>query len=367
MVNLLKETSFNNFVYKKYEGTTIEEQKKRYERLDQGKDEKEIEKRAPVDVPIYFYHPDHLGTTNALTDVNGNMYQFFLNLPFGETMAEQTSISYYQTEFKFNGKELDSETGMYYYGARYYDPSLSIWMSVDPLAEQMRRHSPYNYAFNNPLRFTDPDGRAPNDIIITGNAAAIEKYKNTVLAATGGHYSVSLDSNGKVSLTDTGISNLGLEMTAEQKAFHKDYSAVVNSSDVINQEVVENDVNTVVDSWVTGKIDIADVAEFDKDKGAASSAGALIHSTVEQHEKSKLGLSSGDIGATTTDASGNTVYTDYMSSHKTGISAENRANGNFRGVGGNEDIFLESNGTKTQQTLTTTPAGGININKTKII
>lgn len=78
----------------------------------------------------------------------------------GQTMAEQTSISYYQTEFKFNGKELDSETGMYYYGARYYDPSLSIWMSVDPLAEQFPNFSPYNYTMNNPINMIDPDGRA---------------------------------------------------------------------------------------------------------------------------------------------------------------------------------------------------------------
>jgi RHS repeat-associated protein len=88
------------------------------------------------------------------------MCQFFLNLPFGETMAEQTAVSYYQTEFKFNGKELDSETGMYYYGARYYDPSLSIWMSVDPLAEQFPNLSPYNYTMNNPINMIDPDGRA---------------------------------------------------------------------------------------------------------------------------------------------------------------------------------------------------------------
>ncbi|PPK93633.1 RHS repeat-associated protein [Nonlabens xylanidelens] len=203
MVNLLKETSFNNFVYKKYEGTTIEEQKKRYERLDQGKDEKEIEKRAPVDVPIYFYHPDHLGTTNALTDVNGNMYQFFLNLPFGETMAEQTSISYYQTEFKFNGKELDSETGMYYYGARYYNPSLSIWMSVDPLAEEMPEWSPYNYTFNNPIRFTDPDGRAPEApeapedvIILIGGAYKGHPY---------GHVAIGIiDANGNTIVYDFG-------------------------------------------------------------------------------------------------------------------------------------------------------------------
>jgi RHS repeat-associated protein len=66
-----------------------------------------------------------------------------------------------RTPYLFNGKELDEETGLYYYGARYYDPRTSIWQSVDPAADQMPGLSPYNYTLNNPIILTDPDGKIP--------------------------------------------------------------------------------------------------------------------------------------------------------------------------------------------------------------
>ena len=51
--------------------------------------------------------------------------------------------------------------GNYYYGARYYNPTVSVWLSVDPLASEFPSHSPYNYTLNNPINMIDPDGRAP--------------------------------------------------------------------------------------------------------------------------------------------------------------------------------------------------------------
>ena len=63
------------------------------------------------------------------------------------------------TPYRFNGKELDTETGLYYYGARYYNPVTTLWLGVDPLSSKKPNVSPYIFCLGNPINFIDPDGR----------------------------------------------------------------------------------------------------------------------------------------------------------------------------------------------------------------
>jgi len=65
----------------------------------------------------------------------------------------------WSTPYTFSGKEKDVETGYGYFGARYYDSGLSIWLSVDPMSDNYPSMSPYNYCANNPVILVDPDGR----------------------------------------------------------------------------------------------------------------------------------------------------------------------------------------------------------------
>ena len=108
----------------------------------------------------FYYHPDHLGSSSYITNLDGEVAQHIEYVPFGEVFIEERNNTW-NTPYLFNAKEFDEETGMYYYGARYYEPRLSLWMSVDPLQEKYPNFTTYCYAFNNPIVFIDPNGEFP--------------------------------------------------------------------------------------------------------------------------------------------------------------------------------------------------------------
>ena len=106
----------------------------------------------------FYYHPDHLGSSSYITNLDGEVAQHIEYVPFGEVFIEERNNTW-NTPYLFNAKEFDEETGMYYYGARYYEPRLSLWMTVDPKMEKYQNVSAYVYCLNNPLKIIDPDGK----------------------------------------------------------------------------------------------------------------------------------------------------------------------------------------------------------------
>ena len=118
----------------------------------------------PTDV--FYYHPNHLGSTAFVTDENATVTQGFLYAPFGEITTEYNANFGCDIipKYSFNAKELDEETGMYYYEARYYKPP--VFTSRDPMFEKYFWMSPYAYCANNPVKYVDPSGEA---VIPTNN------------------------------------------------------------------------------------------------------------------------------------------------------------------------------------------------------
>ena len=141
---------------------------------------------------LYYYHTDHLGSSTIITDGNGQLVQQIEYLPYGEVFLEkQASGSTYATPYKFNGKELDEETGLYYYGARYMNPRLSIWYATDPMQAKYPNISSYAYCAGNPICRSDFDGRETYVVIETkgtGHTFIVVNDINGITTYTYGRY-----------------------------------------------------------------------------------------------------------------------------------------------------------------------------------
>lgn len=157
----------------------------------------------------YFYHGDHLGSSNLITDRQATFKEHLEYFPYGEMWVEERSNSALDIRYAFTGKEYDSETGWYYYGARYLDPRLGMWTTVDPpmmrgdyfskpgdfetdhnyfyelahdTTAKLKGHGGvfnpinlnlYHYVSNNPVKYVDPDGEAGLLGALLGMAAGV--------------------------------------------------------------------------------------------------------------------------------------------------------------------------------------------------
>ena len=106
----------------------------------------------------FYYHPDHLGSSSYITNLDGEVVQHIEYVPFGEVFIEERN-NIWNTPYLFNAKEFDEETGLYYYGARYYDPRVSLWISTDPYEDKYPFVNSYCYVLNNPIKLIDPNGK----------------------------------------------------------------------------------------------------------------------------------------------------------------------------------------------------------------
>jgi RHS repeat-associated protein len=142
---------------------------------------------------ISYYHPDHLGSTSYTSAGDQSLLQHERYFPFGERdTGDQEECDLGRPDnmrrsWIFNSKELDFDTGLYYFGARYYDPKTSVWQSPDPiLAGYMKGRASsgviaprslalYTYSWNNPVVLKDPNGEEPIVAFLPGSTATESK------------------------------------------------------------------------------------------------------------------------------------------------------------------------------------------------
>ena len=156
--------------------------------------------------------------------VDGEVVQHIEYVPFGEVFVEERN-NIWNTPYLFNAKEFDEETGLYYYGARYYEPRLGLWISCDPEEENYPTFNSYCYTANNPIRYIDTDGE--KIVSLRGNIA------------------VTLDRNGKFHFTSNA--------TASIKRVTKALLLTPKGRDMLTK-VVKSDIN--VNIIISPKSDI---------------------------------------------------------------------------------------------------------------
>lgn len=171
-----------------------------------------------------YFLTDHLGSTDVEIDENGNVLERSDYLPFGSDRLRIAEGASSDDDYGFTGREKDDETGLYYYGARYYDPLLGRFVSSDPALDWIGQEdfeekaerslkeylsdpqnlNAYTYALNNPVKHTDPEGEIVPLLIAAWAVTEI------ALSAYDIYDTVTTVLSSQTSLEEKGISAAGL-------------------------------------------------------------------------------------------------------------------------------------------------------------
>jgi len=268
-------------------------------------------------------------------------------------LAEGGKVGVGGVLYRYNGKEFNEDLGLYDYGARWYDPAIARWTSVDPLAGKFSGWSPYNYVKGNPIRLVDPDGMAPDDVIIRNSKGctdcttrfvnALNKNFDGVLkfTTTTNTYSMELPlktltwSEEVVHMEVVGGDSQIASMTEGQRAFVENFDLADRHPTDTKINLVSGDGTVHLGNFDQSTIDVADLENWPMfnpsvpNQDGATQAGKMGHEISEQYEKQVNG-------------------TNKNRAHTLGMSVEGRINGGER-----KDVGYQQNHTNLATGKTT--------------
>ncbi len=196
------------------------------------------DKTATYEEKQYYFHPDHLGSTNYLTDVTGEAYQHVAYLPWGEVFVEERNTQSSRNTFLYTGKELDEMTGLYYYEQRYMNPKFSIFLGVDQLTDKYPHISGFAYVANNPMILVDPDGR---DLKVVQNSEGVYEV-------VGGK--ANDDLNIYIVDADNNVTGVLLKEMLTEYSFHNEegeaiIGTIIDLNDKTGQRFFDNEIKDI--------------------------------------------------------------------------------------------------------------------------
>ena len=319
----------------------------------------------------HYYLYDHLGNTRIVFQAAiscGSAPALTLDhvldyFPYGKVLQEYVNGD--KERYLTTQHERDEETGLDYRGARFYDADVGRFLSVDPLAADFAAWSAYNYVLGNPVSLIDPDGRAPEDIIIRNSSCScIDEFVNTINENFNGQFQAFTEdaSDGSTRLRIEATKGGGdlSKLSEGQQAFYKSINDVAEvQTGVVNLEIVSGDSKVHTGRYSNGKIDIKDVQQFPQldpnvsSQDGPTQAGKIVHEVKEQFFKQVVDGNRNE----NTKGFGNDNY----GNHGAAIQFEDEVNGNSR----KGNTYTKPDGTKHLYNVGTNH-GVISVTKKKI-